>query len=119
MPQPRGDWIFVFHLFSLVRFHIYTSPFSSKFVFFTYVSSLSLCYFFSKNKVCNMYHTILHVQEILIITSDYLLALTQDEVFPYASETLSKIALAVGTSCGLIYRTILLGCFSLVSIGIL
>lgn len=69
-------------------------------------------YFLSKYKVCRciLLFCMSTFREIPIITSDYLLALTQDEVFPYVSETSSKIALAVGTYCGLIYGTILLGC---------
>lgn len=49
--------------------------------------------------------------ESLIIISEYPLAFTQDELFPYVSETRPKIVLAVGTSCGLIYGTILLEVF--------
>lgn len=115
MLQPLGDWISVFHSFSLVRFHVYTSPFSSKFVFFhMFLLSLSVTSFQrTKFVACIILFCMSTFQKILIITSDYLLALAQDKVFPYVSETLSKIALAVGTSCGLIYRTILLGCFYL------
>lgn len=105
---------FVFHLFSRVRFHMYTSLFSSKFVFPICFFSFSLFTSFQSTKfvACIILFCMSTFWGILIITSDYLLALTQDEVFPYVSETLSKITLAVGTSCGLVYRTIiLLGCF--------